>query len=150
MWVILSSHTHPPFDQLLNVISRGLRLYKFKLNKCHLNKLSFHNLLITSGERSQIQYLDLDRISVYKSIGVKKEHLKIISKLEKPIQSFSHLNITYTVKCPTDRSKFCSINKYSFDYSIKQTNSRLTLISFLINIYKCIFRDLYVKGVLYC
>jgi hypothetical protein len=130
---LITKKNEKNFNQLLDVISRGLRLYELKLTKCHLNKLSFDNLLTIAGERSQIQYLDLDRISVYKSIGVKKDHLKIIRKLEKAIQSFAHLNITYTVKCPTDRSKFCSIHKDLFDYSIKQTNSRLILNVYSLN-----------------
>jgi hypothetical protein len=122
--MIIDENGAKNFDKLLDVISRGLYIFKLTLRDCKVRESTFDKMLTLIGERPYIKYLELSSITVSHLVGFTTTHRDIIDKLDATVKQRTDLTIKYIVECPKDKP---IPDPNLFDYALKQFTERLIL-----------------------
>ncbi|CAF1493589.1 unnamed protein product, partial [Adineta steineri] len=92
-------------EEMLNVICRGLVLFKITLRNCKIRTSVFDKLLSIACQRNLIRHIKFQDIIIQPTVGFPKTHREIISKFEEALNNNKHLTIEYTVSLDEDTMK---------------------------------------------
>ena len=89
-------------DEMLDVLCRGLSIFKMILTNCKIRMTTFDRLLLISTQRNLIHHIEFHDVVISSTVGYPKLHSEIIMKLEEAINRSNSLTIQYIVSTMKD------------------------------------------------